>query len=250
MLHIRALTASVADRTILDGLDLDVAAGEVHAIMGPNGAGKSTLANVLAGRDGYQVTGTATLDGVELLTLTPEARAVAGLFLAFQYPVEIPGVGNMYFLRTAVNAVRRDRGLPEIPAVDFLGIAREHMVRLDMDPAFLSRSVNDGFSGGEKKRNEVLQMTLLEPRLAILDETDSGLDIDALRVVADGVQHLRGPERSMLIITHYPRLLELVQPDHVHVLSEGRITRTGDHRLALELEVDGYGSAAPALSVT
>src|SRR5207302_4235113 len=186
---------------ILDGLDLDVAIGEVHAIMGPNGAGKSTLSNVLAGRDGYRVSGVATLEGIDLLSLTPEARAAAGLFVAFQYPIEIPGVGNMYFLRTAVNAVRRQRGQPEIAATDYLGLAREHMARLEMDPAFLSRSVNEGFSGGEKKRNEVLQMSLLEPRLAILDETDSGLDIDALRVVAAGVEHMRSPDRAMLIIT-------------------------------------------------
>jgi Fe-S cluster assembly ATP-binding protein len=249
MLRIQDLRASIAGKTILNGLDLEIRAGEVHAIMGPNGAGKSTLANVLAGREGYELTGTVSFDGAELLALTPEERAVAGLFLAFQYPVEIPGVGNMYFLRTAVNAVRRGRGLPEIAPVEFLTLAREHMARLDMDPAFLSRSVNNGFSGGEKKRNEVLQMSLLEPRLAILDETDSGLDIDALRVVARGVESLRSPERAMLIITHYPRLLDYVQPDHVHVLSEGRIVRSGDHRLALELEAEGYGPSVAAVPV-
>ena len=240
MLHIENLTATVAGQTVLRGLDLDIGAGEVHAIMGPNGAGKSTLANVLAGRDGYTATGTVTLDGIDLLERTPEARAAAGLFLAFQYPTEIPGVGNMYFLRAALNAVRRERGLDEIAAVDFLTLAKEHMARLDMDPAFLSRSVNDGFSGGEKKRNEILQMSLLQPRLAILDEIDSGLDIDALRIVANGVESLRSPDRAMLIITHYPRLLEYVRPDHVHVLTDGRITRSGDHTLALELEEHGY----------
>ncbi len=243
MLSIRNLTASVGDKQILKGLDLELPAGEVHAIMGPNGAGKSTLSNVLAGRDGYEVSGSATLDGVDLLELEPEQRAAKGLFLAFQYPVEIPGVGNMYFLRTALNAVRRERGEAEVSAVDFLKLAREHMARLEMDPAFLSRSVNEGFSGGEKKRNEILQMSLLEPRLAVLDETDSGLDIDALRVVATGVDGLRNPNRSMLIITHYPRLLEYVKPDKVHVLTDGRITRTGDHSLAHELEEQGYTPA-------
>ena len=244
MLRIEHLTATVAGKRILDGVDLDIGAGEVHAIMGPNGAGKSTLSNVLAGRDGYEVTGWATLDGVDLLALEPEERAAKGLFLAFQYPVEIPGVGNMYFLRTAVNAVRRERGEPEVGAMDFLALAKEHMVRLDMDPAFLSRSVNAGFSGGEKKRNEILQMSLLEPRLAILDETDSGLDIDALRVVAAGIERLRSPDRAFLIITHYPRLLEYVRPDRVHVLTGGRIVRSGDHRLAVELEAQGYASMA------
>ena len=246
MLHIEHLTASVGDKTILDGLDLDIAAGEIHAVMGPNGAGKSTLSNVLAGRDGYTTTGTVTFDGGDLLALTPEERAAKGLFLAFQHPVEIPGVGNMYFLHTALNAIRLVRGQPEIGAVDFLALAKEHMARLDMDPAFLSRSVNEGFSGGEKKRNEILQLSLLEPRLAILDETDSGLDIDALRVVGEGVERLRHPERSMLIITHHPRLLEFVRPDRVHVLQAGRIVRTGDHHLASELEAVGYGAAAAA----
>jgi Fe-S cluster assembly ATP-binding protein len=250
MLHIEGLTVGVDGTTILNGLDLDIAAGEVHAVMGPNGAGKSTLSNVLAGRDGYDVSGTVTLDGVDLLALTPEARAAAGLFLAFQYPVEIPGVGNMYFLRTALNAVRRERGLPEVAAVDFLALAREHMARLDMDPALLSRSVNEGFSGGEKKRNEILQLSLLEPRLAILDETDSGLDIDALRAVADGIERLRSPDRAMLVITHYPRLLEHVRPDRVHVLNGGRIVRSGDHRLAHELEAEGYGARLAAEPVS
>ena len=247
MLHIANLRASIAGKTILNGLDLDIPAGEVHAIMGPNGAGKSTLANVLAGRDGYVVSGTATFDGVDLLALTPEDRAAAGLFLAFQHPVEIPGVGNMYFLRSAVNVVRAKRGLPEIGAMEFLGLAKEHMARLEMDPAFLSRSVNAGFSGGEKKRNEILQMSMLEPRLAILDETDSGLDIDALRVVAQGIERLRSPDRSMLIITHHPRLLDDVRPDRVHVLSGGRIVRSGDHRLAAELEADGYTATLAAV---
>jgi Fe-S cluster assembly ATP-binding protein len=241
MLHIANLRASVGDRTILDGLDLDIPTGEVHAIMGPNGSGKTTLSNVLTGRDGYDVTGTVTFDGIDLLALSPEDRAAEGVFLAFQHPVEIPGVGNMYFLRTAVNAVRTHRGLPELGAVEFLGFAKEHMARLEMDPAFLSRSVNAGFSGGEKKRNEILQMSMLEPRLAILDETDSGLDIDALRVVAQGIERLRRPDRSMLIITHHPRLLDDVRPDRVHVLSRGRIVRSGGHELAQELETDGYG---------
>jgi Fe-S cluster assembly ATP-binding protein len=248
MLRIEGLTAAVGGTSILSGLDLAVGAGEVHAVMGPNGAGKSTLANVLAGREGYDVSGTATLDGVDLLGMTPEQRAAAGLFLAFQYPVEIPGVGNMYFLRTALNAQRRERRQPEIGAIEFLAMAKEHMARLEMDPALLNRSVNAGFSGGEKKRNEVLQLSLLEPRLAILDETDSGLDIDALRAVAEGVERLRRPDRAMLVITHYSRLLEQLRPDRVHVLSGGRIVRSGDYELALELDAAGYGgrSGAPA----
>ena len=242
MLHVKDLTATVNGTRILDGLDLDVAAGEVHAVMGPNGAGKSTLSNVLAGRDGYEVTGTVTFDGEDLLALLPEQRAARGVFLAFQYPVEIPGVGNMYFLRTALNALRHERGEPEVGAMEFLTLAKEHMARLDMDPAFLSRSVNDGFSGGEKKRNEVLQMSLLEPRLAILDETDSGLDIDAMRIVAAGVDRLRSPDRAMLIITHYPRLLDYVRPDLVHVLDGGKIVATGDHDLVDELEARGFAA--------
>ena len=246
MLRIEGLTAAVGGTSILRGLDLTIGAGEVHAVMGPNGSGKSTLANVLAGREGYDVAGTATLDGVDLLGMTPEQRAAAGLFLAFQYPVEIPGVGNMYFLRTALNAVRRERGQPEIGAIEFLALAKEHMARLEMDPALLKRSVNAGFSGGEKKRNEVLQLSLLEPRLAILDETDSGLDIDALRAVAEGVDRLRRPDRAMLVITHYSRLLEQLRPDRVHVLSEGRIVRSGDYELALELDAAGYGARSDA----
>ena len=242
MLHIANLYASVAGRTILNGLDLDVPTGEVHAIMGPNGSGKTTLSNVLSGRDGYDVSGTVTFDGVDLVPLAPEARAAAGVFVAFQHPVEIPGVGNMYFLRTAVNSIRSHRGLPELAAVEFLGLAKEHMARLAMDPAFLSRSVNAGFSGGEKKRNEILQMSMLEPRLAILDETDSGLDIDALRIVAQGIERLRSPHRSMLIITHHTPLLDDVRPDRVHVLHGGRIVRSGGPELAHELEADGYGT--------
>jgi Fe-S cluster assembly ATP-binding protein len=240
MLHIRDLHASIDGTAILAGLDLDLPTGEIHAVMGPNGAGKSTLSNVLAGRDGYEVRGTATLDGVDLLDLEPEARATAGLFLAFQYPMELPGVGNAYFLRTSLNAIRRAHGQDEVTATDFLSVTREHLAALEMDPAFLSRSVNEGFSGGEKKRNEILQMSMLQPRLAILDETDSGLDIDALRIVARGIERLRGPDRSMLVITHYPRLLELVRPDRIHVLDGGRIVRSGGHELAHELEVDGY----------
>jgi Fe-S cluster assembly ATP-binding protein len=242
VLDVNDLTASVDGTPILKGVDLHIGAGEVHAVMGPNGAGKSTLAQVLAGRDGYTTSGRLALDGVDLLGLTPEARAAAGVFLAFQYPVEIPGVGNLYFLHAALNATRRQRGEDEVGAGDFLAIVKEHMARLDMDPDLLARSVNAGFSGGEKKRNEVLQMSVLEPRLAILDETDSGLDIDALRVVAAGVQRLRGPNRAMLIITHYPRLLEAVVPDRVHVLRAGRIVRSGGPELAFELEAHGYAA--------
>jgi len=246
MLRIDGLTAAVGGTSILRGLDLAIGAGEVHAVMGPNGAGKSTLANVLAGREGYDVAGTVTLDGVDLLGMTPEQRAAAGLFLAFQYPVEIPGVGNMYFLRTALNALRRERRQPEVGAIEFLAMAKEHMARLEMDPALLNRSVNAGFSGGEKKRNEVLQLSLLEPRLVILDETDSGLDIDALRAVAEGVDRLRRPDRAMLVITHYSRLLEQLRPDRVHVLREGRIVRSGDYELALEVDAAGYGGRSGA----
>jgi len=246
MLRIANLSASAGGRTILDGLDLEVPTGEVHAIMGPNGSGKSTLTNVLSGRDGYDITGTATFDGADLLPLTPEDRAALGVFVAFQHPVEIPGVGNMYFLRTAVNARRTAQGLPEIAATDFLKKAKDAMALLDMDPAFLSRSVNTGFSGGEKKRNEVLQLSLLEPRLAILDEIDSGLDIDAMRVVATAVEALRSPDRSMIIITHHPRLLEMVRPDHVHVLNGGKIVRSGGPELATQLEAEGYASSLAA----
>ena len=242
MLHVDNLTAAIGSKQILNGLNLDVAAGEVHAIMGPNGSGKSTFAHALAGRAGYDVTGTVTLDGVDLRDMEPEARAAAGVFLGFQYPVEIPGVNNMYFLRTAVNSVRRARGETEVGARDFLKVAKEAMDLVEMKQDFLDRAVNAGFSGGEKKRNEILQMALMQPRLAILDETDSGLDIDALRVIAGGVNALRGPERSMIVITHYQRLLDYIKPDFVHVLVDGRIVESGDHTLALHLEDHGYAS--------
>ena len=240
MLHVKNLTASIGDTPILKGLDLDVGAGEVHAIMGPNGSGKSTFAHTLAGRDGYEIGGTATLDDADLLEMEPEARAAAGVFMGFQYPVEIPGVNNMYFLRTALNAVRRTRGDEEISARNFLKVAQEAMELVEMKKDFLNRSVNAGFSGGEKKRNEILQMAVMEPRLAVLDETDSGLDIDALRVVANGVNALRGPERSIIVITHYQRLLDYIKPDFVHVLVDGKIVESGDHTLALHLEEHGY----------
>jgi Fe-S cluster assembly ATP-binding protein len=242
MLKIEGLKAKVADKEILHGLDLDVKAGELHAIMGPNGSGKSTLAGVLAGREAYTVTaGKVTFLGEDLLTLTPEKRAAKGVFLAFQYPVEIPGVGNMYFLRTALNAVRKARGEEELDAMDFLALAREKMKVMKIDPSFATRSVNEGFSGGEKKRNEILQMAVLEPKLAVLDEIDSGLDIDALRVVADGVNALRGPSRAMVVVTHYQRLLDYIKPDQVHVMAAGRIVTSGGPELALELEKKGYG---------
>ncbi|HEV2230017.1 MAG TPA: Fe-S cluster assembly ATPase SufC [Steroidobacteraceae bacterium] len=241
MLAIRDLSVTVDGKQILNGLSLEVAAGEVHAIMGPNGSGKSTLAHVLAGRPGYEVTaGTVTYQGRDLLALAPEARARAGVFLGFQYPVEIPGVNNVYLLKAAVNAVRKEHGLPEVDAFEFLGMVREKMKLMQMEDGFLSRGVNEGFSGGEKKRNEILQMLVLEPKLAVLDETDSGLDIDALKVVAAGVNSLRSPERSFLVVTHYQRLLEYVVPDVVHVLVRGRIARSGDRTLALELERRGY----------
>jgi Fe-S cluster assembly ATP-binding protein len=240
MLHIENLTASIDGRQILQGLDLDVGAGEVHAIMGPNGSGKSTFAHALAGRDGYEIDGTVTLDGADLLEMNPEQRAAAGVFMGFQYPVEIPGVNNMYFLRTALNSVRKAQGLDEISARDFLDVARSAMELVEMKEDFLYRAVNAGFSGGEKKRNEILQMAVMQPRLAILDETDSGLDIDALRVVASGVNELRGPDRSMIVITHYQRLLDHITPDVVHVLVDGRIVESGDHTLALHLENHGY----------
>ncbi|MFI5399006.1 MAG: Fe-S cluster assembly ATPase SufC [Candidatus Binatia bacterium] len=242
MLQITNLHVRVEGKEILRGLNLTVKAGEVHAVMGPNGSGKSTLANVLAGRSTYEVTeGTVLFEGRDLLTLPPERRAREGIFLAFQYPVEIPGVNNAYFLKAAVNAVRTHRGLEELDAMDFLALIKEKGKRLDMDQALLNRSVNEGFSGGEKKRNEILQMAMLEPKLAILDETDSGLDIDALKTVAKGVNALRSKDRAMIVITHYQRLLHYVVPDHVHVLSEGRIVKSGDRGLALELEAKGYG---------
>ena len=241
MLSIRDLHAQIGARKILKGIDLEVRAGEVHAIMGPNGSGKSTLTSVLAGREGYEVTaGTVEYLGQSLLGMEPEDRARAGVFLAFQYPVEIPGVNNAYLLKAALNAVRRQRGLPELDAFEFLAMVREKMKLMQMDESFLNRGVNEGFSGGEKKRNEILQMAVLEPRLALLDETDSGLDIDALRVVAAGVNSLRGPDRAIVMVTHYQRLLDYVEPDFVHVLSDGRIQKSGDKSLALELEKRGY----------
>ena len=240
MLQIKDLRARIGDNEILRGVSLELEAGEVHAVMGPNGSGKSTLANVLAGRDGYDVTGQVLYQGQDLLALSPEDRAAAGVFLAFQYPVEIPGVGNLYFLRTALNSVRRQRGLDELDAMDFLALVEERMKLVEMDRSFMSRSVNEGFSGGEKKRNEIFQMAVLEPELAILDETDSGLDIDALRVVANGVNALRSPDRAMLVITHYQRLLDYIVPDRVHVMAGGRIVRSGGKDLALELEEHGY----------
>jgi Fe-S cluster assembly ATP-binding protein len=252
MLKITDLRVSVDDKEILRGFDLEVGAGEVHAIMGPNGSGKSTLAYVLAGREGYEVTGGSIVyDGEDLLAMEPEERAAAGVFLAFQYPVEIPGVANMYFLRTALNALRRARGQDEIDAAGFLKLVRERAKLVGVKPELLKRSVNYGFSGGEKKRNEILQMAVLEPRLAILDETDSGLDIDALRTVADGVNSLRRPERAIVVITHYQRLLNYIVPDRVHVLLDGRIVRSGGRELALELEESGYGAFghAPAQAV-
>jgi Fe-S cluster assembly ATP-binding protein len=243
MLEIKGLTASVGDKPILQGIDLTVPAGQIHAIMGPNGAGKSTLGHVLAGREGYTVTGGAvTFNGLNILELEPEARAAAGLFLAFQAPIELPGVNNANFLRTALNALRRARGESELDAVAFLKLARAEMAHLSMDAAMLRRDVNVGFSGGEKKRNEVLQMAILRPRFAVLDETDSGLDIDALKIVAEGVNSLRGPEFSALVITHHQRLLDHLVPDRVHVMVNGRIPRSGGPELARELEKSGYGA--------
>ncbi|TQV85267.1 Fe-S cluster assembly ATPase SufC [Exilibacterium tricleocarpae] len=242
MLSIENLRATVAGKDILNGLSLQVKAGEVHAIMGPNGSGKSTLGHVLAGRPGYEVTaGSVAFNGVDLLAMETEERAREGLFLAFQYPVEIPGVSNMEFLKAAVDAVRAQRGEPPVDSVAFLKQARAVCEQVSLDQSFLRRGVNEGFSGGEKKRNELMQMLLLEPRLAILDETDSGLDIDALQVVADGVNHLRDPERAIVLVTHYQRLLNHIEPDFVHVLAGGRIVKSGDKSLALELEAKGYG---------
>ncbi len=241
MLSIRGLKAKVEDKDILKGLDLEIAPGEVHAIMGPNGSGKSTLAHLLAGRDGYEVTaGQVLFEGADLLELSPEERAWAGVFLAFQYPVEIPGVNNVYLLKAALNAQRKHRGEPELDAYDFLAMVKEKMALMKMDESFLQRGVNEGFSGGEKKRNEILQMAVLQPKLAVLDETDSGLDIDALKIVSNGVNSLRGPDRSILLVTHYQRLLDYIEPDHVHVLAGGRIIKSGDKTLARELEARGY----------
>lgn len=249
MLDIRNLQVSVDGQPILKGLDLSVKAGEVHAIMGPNGSGKSTLAHVLAGREGYVVTGGEVLyRGANLLDLAAEERAGQGIFLAFQYPVEIPGVANVYFLKAALNAQRRQRGRPELDAIDFLSLVRAKLKVMDMDESLLYRPVNAGFSGGEKKRNEILQMALLEPTLALLDESDSGLDIDALKVVAAGINGLRSPQRAIVLVTHYQRLLDYVVPDRVHVLADGRIARSGGRELAIELERTGYGMAAEAVS--
>ncbi len=241
ILDVNNLHASVEGSPILKGLNLSVKPGEVHAIMGPNGSGKSTFANVLAGREDYTVdSGSVSYSGLDLLDLDPEERACEGIFLAFQYPVSIPGISNAYFLRSALNAVRRYREESEVDAVDFLQLVREKMKLVGMDEKLLQRSVNDGFSGGEKKRNEILQMAVLDPKLAILDETDSGLDIDALRIVAEGVNALRGGDRAFIVVTHYQRLLDYIVPDHVHVLSEGQIVRSGDKTLAHELEREGY----------
>ena len=241
MLKIKNLEAGIGEKQILNGIDLKVRPGEVHAIMGPNGSGKSTLAQVLAGRDVYEVTGGEVLfEGHNLLDMKPEERATAGIFMAFQYPVEIPGVSNMYFLRTALNNVRKQRGLEELDAMDFLDLVKQEMSALDMPEGLLNRAVNVGFSGGEKKRNEVFQLALLKPKLAILDETDSGLDIDALKAVANGVNSMRSPDRSFIVVTHYQRLLSYIVPDFVHVMFNGRIVKSGDKHLAQELEQKGY----------
>jgi Fe-S cluster assembly ATP-binding protein len=242
MLEIRNLCAGIGGKEILQGINLKVNAGEVHAIMGPNGSGKSTLAQVLAGRDSYAVTeGEVLFEGQNLLEMAPEDRAREGVFMAFQYPVEIPGVNNTYFLKAALNAIRKHRGLPELDAVDFLKLVRERMKLMEMDDSLIGRSVNEGFSGGEKKRNEIFHMAVLDPKLAILDETDSGLDIDALKSVAEGVNALRSKDRAIVVITHYQRLLNYIVPDFVHVLSNGRIVRSGGKELALDLEAKGYG---------
>ena len=242
MLEIKNLHANVEDKQILRGINLTVNPGEVHAIMGPNGSGKSTLASVIAGKPGYDVTkGSVELDGKDVLEMDPEERSAEGLFLAFQYPVEIPGVSNTYFLRAALNAIRKHHGEEELDPMAFMKHIKAKMELLELDPSLLNRSVNEGFSGGEKKRNEIFQMAVLEPRLAILDETDSGLDIDALKIVANGVNALRGPERGIVVVTHYQRLLNYIVPDFVHVLVEGRIVKSGGKELALELEEKGYG---------
>ena len=242
MLKISNLQASVEGTEILKGIDLEVRPGEVHAIMGPNGSGKSTLSQVLAGNEAYEITGgEVTLDGKSLIEMPTEQRAREGIFLAFQYPVEIPGVSNLQFLRTAINSIREYNGEEEIDAVSFMKRAKEKIKQVNLDPAFLKRGVNEGFSGGEKKRNEIMQMLMLEPKLAILDETDSGLDIDALKVVADGVNALRAPDRSVIMVTHYQRLLDYIVPDYVHVLAKGKIIKSGGKELALELEEKGYG---------
>jgi Fe-S cluster assembly ATP-binding protein len=247
LLDVKDLSVSVEDRQILNGFDLSVKAGEVHAIMGPNGSGKSTLAHVLAGKPHYEVTGGSVLfEGEDLLSLEPDERAARGLFLAFQYPLEIPGVATMTFLRTAVNAVRKRRGEPELSTPEFIRMVREKATSLGIEQEMLKRPVNVGFSGGEKKRNEILQMTLLEPKLCVLDETDSGLDIDALRIVADGVNRLRSPNRSFIVITHYQRLLDHIVPDVVHVMAKGKIVRSGGPELALELEESGYAALEDA----
>jgi Fe-S cluster assembly ATP-binding protein len=247
MLEIKNLHVNVDGREILKGLDLELPKGQVHAIMGPNGSGKSTLAYVLAGKQDYEVTaGSVTWNGQDLLTMDPSERAAAGVFLAFQYPMEIPGVATMTFLRTAANAVRKARGKPELSTPEFLRFVREKAAELKIDPEMLRRALNVGFSGGEKKRNEILQMSLLDPSLCVLDETDSGLDIDAVRIVAEGVNALRGPDRAMLVITHYQRLLNYIVPDRVHVLSDGRVARSGGPELALELEESGYAEFGDA----
>ena len=245
LLQISGLHVEVEGREILRGLDLEIPLGETHAVMGPNGSGKSTLAHVIAGREGYEITkGIIRYGGEDVSELEPEERARKGVFLAFQYPVEIPGVNNTYFLKAAVNEIRKHRGQPELDAVDFLSLMRDRVKLLDFDEDLIKRPVNEGFSGGEKKRNEILQMTVLEPTLAVLDETDSGLDIDALRIVAEGVNRMRSPERSFLVITHYQRLLNHIVPDRVHVLQDGRIVESGGSDLALRLEAEGYGKAA------
>ncbi len=242
MLTIKNLKVKAGGSEILRGIDLTVNAGEVHAVMGPNGSGKSTLAHVLAGREGYEITGgEVNYEGRDLLRMSPEERAHQGIFLAFQYPVEIPGVSTTYFMKTALNAVRKSRGLEELDAIDFLALAKEKMKLVEMDQGLLNRSINEGFSGGEKKRNEIFQMAVLEPKLAILDETDSGLDIDALKIVANGVNALRNKDTAMIVVTHYQRLLDHIVPDYVHVLFDGRIVKSGDKGLALELEERGYG---------